>query len=398
MRNFFCLLATLLYISTSFAFDTNSVFGIVRQVYSDDYQQYVGKSFFVRSAYGELETWKYTGFSYSKSYDGKTFTINKITVKDVTLNNEPNKEVYIEAIQDGSKKKIRFKGYEKVSVKNSEFLPLIGRMPIVFLEPFNDYKQQLIGEIISHEMVKDEYEVTDAFIGSDGKENSLSAEVNVTVKNKRTGESVSCPYSQVNVTPFKDALQGNYNTALVRVEKHGDTTKRYGETQVINNDGVDKYTYKDDIIDIVIFGTEKEFIFTLQNISNNTLKLIWDEAVFVGIDGVTSKVMHVGVKYSEREKSQPASVIIKGAKIEDIALPTINVYYDKGTYLPFTGQTIGNGWETKSMLPSTYTGKVAGVIRLMLPIQVKDVVNEYTFVFNVYFSYDHPELLHTDKL
>lgn len=34
----------------------------------------------------------------------------------------------------------------------------------------------------------------------------------------------------------------------------------------------------------------------------------------------------------------------------------------------------------------------------MLPIQVKDVVNEYTFVFKVYYSYDHPELLNQDQL
>ena len=45
-----------------------------------------------------------------------------------------------------------------------------------------------------------------------------------------------------------------------------------------------------------------------------------------------------------------------------------------------------------------YQGKEAGEIRLMLPIQVKDVVNEYTFVFKVYYTYDHPELLKTERL
>lgn len=34
-----------------------------------------------------------------------------------------------------------------------------------------------------------------------------------------------------------------------------------------------------------------------------------------------------------------------------------------------------------------------GQLRLMLPIQVKDVVNEYTFVFDVKYVYDHPERL-----
>lgn len=403
MKKLFSLFAMLLMVSAAFAFDTNLVYGFKQQKSAEGYQQYVGKSFFVRPAYGSLETWRKSGFEYDKSYDGKTFTITKVTVKDVKLNDKPNKEVTIVAVQDGAKNKIKFKGYEEVSVKVSIWTgtkrwPLIGFMPVVFTEPFNEYKQKLLGNTITHEMVKDQYEIVDVFIGKDGNGKDASAAPNVIVKNKRTGKTFTCPYSKVNTAPFMDALKGSYKTALVRVEKPEDATNRYGETKVIQDAGVDKYSYNDSIIDITIYGTKEEFKFTLQNISNHSLKLIWDEAVFVGLDGATSKVMHVGVKYSEREKSQPASVIIKGAKIDDLATPTANVYYDEGTYLRYSGQTIGNGWKTKSMLPSIYRGKDAGEIRLMLPIQVKDVVNEYTFVFRVYYTYDHPELLNADKL
>ena len=73
-----------------------------------------------------------------------------------------------------------------------------------------------------------------------------------------------------------------------------------------------------------------------------------------------------------------------------------NVYYDEGIKIGY--RTIGSGWATRSMLPEKYIGKDAGEIRLMLPIQVKDVVNEYTFVFKVYYTYDHPELLNAEKI
>lgn len=106
--------------------------------------------------------------------------------------------------------------------------------------------------------------------------------------------------------------------------------------------------------------------------------------------------MHNGVKYSQREGDQPATTIIKGAKIDDLACPTANVYYDEGTRIGYS--TYGNGWKTRSMLPKEYKGKETGEIRLMLPIQVKDVVNEYTFVFKVYYKYDHPELLNQENL
>lgn len=268
-------------------------------------------------------------------------------------------------------------------------------MPVVFTEPFNQKKQELLGKTIKHDMVKDEYEITDVFMGED-KTSDATAVTNVTVKNKRTGATVSCPYSKVNIAPFADALKGSYKTALAKVEKPEDATNRYGETKTIQDAGVDKFSYNDSIIDITIFGTSEEFKFVLKNISEHSLKIIWNEAAFVGLDGSTSKIMHVGTKYSQREADQPATVVIKGAKIDDLATPTANVYYDEGYKIGYS--TYGNGWKTRSMLPKEYSGKEAGEIRLMLPIQIKDVVNEYTFVFRVYYTYDHPELLHAEKL
>ena len=50
---------------------------------------------------------------------------------------------------------------------------------------------------------------------------------------------------------------------------------------------------------------------------------------------------------------------------------------------------IPTGFETQSL-----TGKK---LRLMLPIEVKGVVNEYTFIFNIESEYTHPELLNIDK-
>lgn len=400
MKKLFVLFAMLLAVTTVFAFDTNSLFGFQQQTSLDGYQQYVGKSFFVRPAYGKLETWTKSGFTYDKSYEGKTFTITKVTVKDVTLNNKPNKEVTVVAVQDGTKTKIKFKGYEEVSVKISLWSgvkqwPLIGWMPVVFTEPFNQKKQELLGKTIKHDMVKDEYEIINVFMGED-KSEEATATINVTVKNKRTDATVSCPYSKVNIAPFADALKGSYKTALVKVEKPEDATNRYGETKTIQDAGVDKFSYNDSIIDMTIFGTSEEFKFVLKNISEHSLKIIWNEAAFVGLDGATSKIMHVGTKYSQREADQPATVVIKGAKIDDIATPTANVYYDEGFKIGYS--TYGNGWKTRSMFPKEYNGKEAGEIRLMLPIQIKDVVNEYTFVFRVYYTYDHPELLHAEKL
>lgn len=386
---------------TALAFDTNANFGMKQQRSAEGYQQYVGKSFFFREAYGTLETWNKSGFKYDDTYAGKIFTITKISTKDVVLNGKQNKEILIQAISSEDKSKVKFKGYEEVSIKYSIWsgvkrYPLIGWMPIVFTEPFDDFKNKHIGETITNDVVKDQYEITNCFMGKGVGDDYATSEVNVTVKNKRTGETLSCVYSKVNIAPFAETLKGSYKTALVRVEKPEDSTNRYGETKTITDEGVDKYSYTDSIIDILIYGTKEQFNFVLKNISQHSLKLIWNEAAFVGLDGTSSKVMHVGIKYSQRENDQPASTIIKGAKLDDCATPTSNVYYDNGVTIGYN--TYGNGWKTRSMLPNEYKGKEAGEIKLMLPIQIKDVVNEYTFVFKVYYTYDHPELLNADKI
>lgn len=394
---FFLLFCSLM----GFAFDTNANFGMKKQSSAEGYQQYVGKSFFFRKAFGQLETWDRSGFKYNDIYAGKIFNITNISTKDVVLNGKPNKRISIKAVSNDGKSKVKFIGYEHVAVKinlrsGSDILPLIEYMPIVFIEPFNEFKNKHIGETISNDIVKDKYEITNCYLGKEEGDYDTSATVNVTVKNIRTGKTLSCAYSKVNIAPFADALKGRYKTALVRVEKPEDSTNRYGETKAITDEGVDKHSYTDSIIDILIYGTSKQFYFVLKNISQHSLKLIWNEAAFVGLDGTSSKVMHVGIKYSQRENDQPASTIIKGAKLDDCATPTSNVYYDAGKTIGYN--TYGNGWETRSMLPEKYKGKDAGEVKLMLPIQIKDVVNEYTFVFKVYYTYDHPELLKADKI
>lgn len=377
------ILVALMVILPAFAFDVNGTFGMKEQDTPEGYQQYVGKQFKVRYASGELETWEKSGFKPKDEIISNTYTITKVTVKDVDLNGKPNKEVTVEAVQDGSNKKVKFKGYQKVSVKmgfwgDIKKWPLIGYMPIMFIEPFNEFKTQNVGKIISNPIVKDTYEVIDAYVA---RGSGATAALGLEVKNTRTGQTKKVLYDKKDTAPFSDALEGKYTTALIKVEKPEDSSDRYSEVKTITDAGVDKYSFNDSTINITIYGTPEQFNFILKNVSPHSLRIIWNEAAFVGLDGSTSKIMHAGVKYSQREGDQPATTVIKGAKIDDLACPTANVYYDKGSTIGYT--TVGNGWKTRSMFPSEYKGKDAGEIRLMLPIQVKDVVNEYTFVFKL---------------
>lgn len=241
-----------------------------------------------------------------------------------------------------------------------------------------------LGITLTHPKVKTSYRVV-------GGSNYFASDYHFTLsyqyENTTTGKLRSCTTKEILTAPFETDLSGKYVSLLSKVEKPSNPEIRYGETTVIESENaVSKFSYKDNVIDILIFGVRDGFSFVLQNISGNTIKIIWDEAVFVNFDGSTEKVMHKGTKYAERNESQPPTTIIKNAKWEDSVTPTHLVYYNEGS------KYIKAGWDTHKIYP--YENALdPGQLMLMLPIQIKDVVNEYIFVFDVKYVYNHPERL-----
>lgn len=178
----------------------------------------------------------------------------------------------------------------------------------------------------------------------------------------------------------------NYSVGLSSVESPADAKQQFGETKVVTFDeeGVSKYRYEDDYIDIVWFVGSKQFNFTLKNKSGHSLKINWDDISYVDTKGQVGRVMHAGVKYADRNSSQPATTVPKGASISDILLPTDNVYYVSGQY---------GGWRESLLIPSIYQsqealdnnapGLVGKTMTIMMPIMIENVQNDYTFTFNI---------------
>ncbi len=199
-----------------------------------------------------------------------------------------------------------------------------------------------------------------------------------------TGETFTCSFNTISSAPLNEAMSGKYSTTLSKVEKPANSRIRYGKTTSESSDnGFSKYRYKDNIIDILIFSDGSRFYFEMENISTSSIKIIWDEAAFVNFDGSSERVMHSGIRYSDRGNSQPPTIIIKNSKLEDVAVPTNLIYYD-------------DGWETRSMYPRK-PGLKPGKVKLMLPIQIRDVINEYVFIFDVDYIYTHPEWQISEK-
>lgn len=175
-----------------------------------------------------------------------------------------------------------------------------------------------------------------------------------------------------------------YSVGLKTVESPANAKQQFGETKVTSFDekGINKYQYEDDYIDIVWYVGWNQLYFTLKNKSGHTLKINWDDISFVDVNGKAGRVMHSGVKYTDRNNSQPPTSIPNGASIDDILLPTDNVYF-----------VSGGGWREKHLLPCVYKtpetfnseapSLIGKTITVMMPIMIENVQNDYIFTFSI---------------
>ncbi|HUI29010.1 MAG TPA: hypothetical protein VLX91_02245 [Candidatus Acidoferrales bacterium] len=153
-------------------------------------------------------------------------------------------------------------------------------------------------------------------------------------------------------------------------------------------DSANGMKWEDDKIAISFFVSDKEVDFTLRNKTNEVIKVNWDEATIVQY-GKAGKVMHAGVKYTDRNESHPSTAVPPGASIDDLLLPSDNVYWREGYY----GEYYSNpgGWEENDLFPTADFNKAEykdAILKskgksfsIYLPIQYQNKTLDYTFEF-----------------
>lgn len=122
--------------------------------------------------------------------------------------------------------------------------------------------------------------------------------------------------------------------------------------------------------------------FTLKNNTKSNIRVIWDNAAYVNASGKTDRVMHAGVKYIDRNESQPPTVIPSGSYIDDAIIPTSVVSYQ--AYVGWTEGTLFGFSQTDRELAETQKSNTFGKnIKVLLPIEIGERIIEYTFSFTV---------------
>lgn len=167
-------------------------------------------------------------------------------------------------------------------------------------------------------------------------------------------------------------------------------TKYQYSYMMVKPDSTTGMKWEDDKIAISFHISDKSVNFNLRNKTNEVIKIIWDEATMVKY-GKAQKVMHAGVKYTDRNASQPPTTIPAGASIDDLVLPTENVYWREGYYGTYYSNP--GGWEEHDLFPTQDLNKPdfreailkskGKTFSVYLPIQHQGKTLDYTFEFMV---------------
>ena len=118
--------------------------------------------------------------------------------------------------------------------------------------------------------------------------------------------------------------------------------------------------------------------FSLKNKIDTPIQIDWDATSYVDPMNSAHRVMHDGVKYTDRDRPQVPSVIPLSASVQNVIVPIDDVEYSSGSGW-HTNALLGNHYETRTEI------KQGGTFSLLLAL----VVNGKTENLFVTFEFDH---------
>jgi len=173
---------------------------------------------------------------------------------------------------------------------------------------------------------------------------------------------------------------------LVKVEHPANPKKRHGSRKTeLLTPGKDTMVYEDNFTLIGWNNSTTSMEFVLYNKTEQSMKILWDESVYVNVDGVNNRVMHSGIKFIDRNGPQPPSVIIRKGKWEDTLVPVDNVEWLEGS----------SKWHAKPLFHSSQRGGtiedfqksvdplIGKTVQVLLALEIAGFVNDYIFTFRI---------------
>jgi hypothetical protein len=121
--------------------------------------------------------------------------------------------------------------------------------------------------------------------------------------------------------------------------------------------------------------SSKEFAFAISNKTREPIKIDWNQVSYVDALGKAHKIIHEGVKYTDKGQPQPITTVPPGAFVNDVIIPVDSVYFSEGPGV----------WEVAPLFPGGQVAKTyeGATVSAFMPLEVNGTVKNYDFVFKI---------------
>lgn len=181
----------------------------------------------------------------------------------------------------------------------------------------------------------------------------------------------------------EDANKGGYKMIASSLEKPSSNKFSKGTINIDDSLGIVKY--KDNYISLDIIPEEDYFRFTLNNVSSSSIKINWDDIIFIDEYNQSRRMIHSGIRYIDANDPQTPTLIARNSSINDILVPIHRLHQSSYDY----------SWSVLAILNyvNEYNYYKKGTqVKLILPIEVGNNSYEYTITYDVVWQWKYPEI------
>lgn len=158
------------------------------------------------------------------------------------------------------------------------------------------------------------------------------------------------------------------NLGLNAVQRPEDVAERWGEYTLEPAD-TSGYLYEDGLISLAVVPLSGTFSTFIENRTEHSIRLLWSEASYVGPAGVATGVVPGETRWIDMGNVPGPQIIPSRASASVVAIPKANANTST--------------MEIESFYDATATCNEieATELRLILPLEIEGVTNEYTLLF-----------------
>lgn len=168
----------------------------------------------------------------------------------------------------------------------------------------------------------------------------------------------------------------SYDMSLDEVERPADANERFGDKQVSETDT--SYVFEDEFIRAVVAPTGSFTLMVIENKTNNTIRIDWNQGAFVGPNGSSQTLVHGEMRRIDIGRDVSPTVIAGGSSVEKLVTGADEI--DDNERMPTTLVYEGGAnQEIPNSLEEEATSLIGKNFEILMPFIIEDTINEYIF-------------------